>query len=155
MPREDRMTMKRLTLAVAALLVITAVNAEIYQWKDENGKTIISDKPPVGAARLPLKVEKDAPAANAASQKTPADREMEFRKRQKESQESADKSQKEQAAAADKRENCEKAGRYVQSLESGERIALRDDKGERYYMEDAQRQQEIAKAKQNMQAACK
>ncbi len=147
--------MKRLTLAVAALLVITAVNAEIYQWKDENGKTIISDKPPVGAARLPLKVEKDAPASNAAPQKTTADREMEFRKRQKESQESADKTQKEQAASADKKENCENTRRYLQTLESGERVSKLDDKGERYYMEDAQRQQEIAKAKQNMQAACK
>jgi hypothetical protein len=153
------MTMKRLSLAVAALLVATAVNAQIYQWKDASGKTIISDKPPAGVRPAP-KGEAEAPAANAPSsnaapQKTTADREMDFRKRQKESQEAASKAQTEQAASAAKNENCEKARRYLQSLESGERMALRDDKGERYYMEDAQRQQEITKTRQDIQTVCK
>lgn len=147
--------MKRLTLAVAALLVTTAVHAQIYQWKDENGKTVISDKPPAGAARTPRKIDAETPAANAAPQKTTADREMDFRKRQQESQEKAEKEQKEQAAAGQKKDNCERARRYLQSLESGERIALRDGQGERYYMEDAQRQQEISKAQQTVQADCK
>lgn len=148
--------MKRFAIAIAALLATTAVNAQIYQWKDENGKTVISDKPPVGgAARASRKIDVEAPAQNATPQKTTADRDMDFRKRQQESQEKSDKAQKEQAAAADKKENCEKARRYLESLESGERIALRDDKGERYYMEDAQRQQEISKARQAMQSSCK
>lgn len=147
--------MKRLTLAVAALLVTTAVHAQIYQWKDENGKTVISDKPPVGAARAPRKIDAETPAANAAPQKTTADREMDFRKRQQESQEKTEKAQKEELAAGQKKENCERARRYLQSLESGERIALRDGQGERYYMEDAQRQQEIGKAQQTVQADCK
>ena len=147
--------MKRLALAVAALLATMAATAQIYQWKDESGKTVISDKPPPGGARVSKKLEADAPAPNAAPQKTVADREMDFRKRQKESQEDAGKAQKEQAATAERKENCEKTGRYLQTLESGERISLRDDKGERYFMEDSQRQQEIAKAKQNVQANCK
>ena len=147
--------MKRLTLAVAALLVTTAMHAQIYQWKDENGKTVISDKPPAGAARAPRKIETETPVANAAPQKTTADREMDFRKRQQESQEKTEKAQKEQLAAGQKKENCERARRYLQSLESGERIALRDGQGERYYMEDAQRQQEISKAQQTVQADCK
>lgn len=153
--------MKRLALAVAALFVTTAANAGIYQWKDENGKTVFSDKPPVGAARLPRKTESETPAPAptaapaAAPQKTTADREMEFRKRTQESQEKAEKAQKEQTAAAAKKDNCERARRYLQTLESGERVSLRDDKGERYYMEDAQRQQEISKARQTAQTDCK
>lgn len=147
--------MKRLSLAVAALLVTAAANAQIYQWKDESGKTVISDKPPVGAARPAQKIETGAPATNAASQKTAADREMDFRKRQKDAQDSAGKTQKEQATATDKKDNCDKARLYLQSLESGERIALRDEKGERYFMEDGQRQQEIAKAQQAVQSSCK
>jgi hypothetical protein len=149
------MTMKRLSLAVAALLAATAVNAQIYEWKDENGKTVYSDMPPVGAARSVQKIETGAPATNAPSQKTAADREMDFRKRQKDAQDSAGKTQKEQAAATDKKDNCDKARLYLQSLESGERIALRDEKGERYFMEDGQRQQEIAKAQQAVQSSCK
>lgn len=147
--------MKRIAIAVAVLLATTAVNAQIYEWKDENGKTVFSDQPPAGKARLQRKIDAEAPAPSTAPQKTTADREMDFRKRAQESQERAAKAEKEQAAAADKKENCEKSRRYLQSLESGERIALRDDKGERYFMEDAQRQQEIAKARNTMQAACK
>ena len=147
--------MKRFAIAVAALLVTTAVNAQIYQWKDENGKTVMSDKPPVGAARSSRTIAAETPASAAPPQKTTADREMDFRKRQQESQEQSAKTQKDQAAAADKNENCVKTRHYLESLESGERMALRDDKGERYFMEDEQRQQEIAKARQSVQTSCK
>ena len=146
--------MRRFALAVAALVVTTVANAQIYQWKDENGKTIISDKPPIGAARTSRTIEADAPAGKAPLLHSTADREMEFRKRQQESKEKAEKAQKEQASSADKKDNCEKARRYLSGLESGERIAMRDDKGERYYMEDEQRQQEIVKARQSVQSSC-
>jgi hypothetical protein len=147
--------MKRFALGVAALLAATAVNAQIYQWKDENGKTVISDKPPVGNVRQQQRIASEPPATNAAAQKTAADKELEFRKRQKDAQESTEKANKEQAASADKKENCENARRYLQALESGERIAMRDDKGERYFLDDAQREQDIAKTRQAVQTNCK
>lgn len=147
--------MKCFTIAVAAFLATTTVHAaEIYQWKDENGKTVMSDKPPTGGTRATRTIAADAPAAKTTPQQTAADRELDFRKRQQESQEKDDKAQKELAAAADKKDNCGKARRYLETLESGERIGLRDDKGERYFMEDAQRQQEITKARQSVQATC-
>jgi len=147
--------MKRIALTVAALLAVGAVNAQIYQWKDENGKTIFSDKPPVGHVPLQRKIESDPPATISPAQKTAADRELEFRKRQKEFQEKSDKSEKEQAASAEKKESCDSARRYLQALESGERIASRNDQGERTFMEDAQREQEIAKARQTVQTNCR
>lgn len=146
--------MKRFALAAVALLVATTVNAQIYQWKDENGKTIISDKPPMGNVRQQRKIASETPVASPSPQKTTADRDLEFRKRQKESQESAEKAKKEQTASADKQENCNSARRHLKALESGERIALRDDKGERYFMEDQQREQEIEKSRQAVQSNC-
>jgi uncharacterized protein (DUF3084 family) len=86
--------------------------------------------------------------------KTLADREMAFRKRQKESQEGAEQADKEQRLAAQKKENCENARRSLQLLESGERVAMRDSKGERYYLDEAQRTQAIAKLRQDVQASC-
>jgi hypothetical protein len=80
---------------------------------------------------------------------------MEFRKRQKESREAAEKAEKEQRASTQKQEDCETARRALQVLESGERLALRDSKGERYFMDDAQRAQEIAKARESVQVHCK
>ena len=147
--------MKRLALTVSALLVATAVSAQIYQWKDENGKTMISDKPPIGNVRQQKKIESAASAANTVPEKTAADKDLEFRKRQKEAQDSSEKARKEQTASADKKENCDIARRQLQALESGERISLRDDKGERYYIDDAQRAQHIAKMRQAVQSFCK
>ena len=147
--------MKRIAFTVAVLLTVATANAEIYQWKDKNGKTIISDKPPTGNVVEQKNIRSDSATSNAATQKSASDRELEFRKRQKESQENAEKAQKEQATAVEKQGNCANARRYLATLESGERVALRDDKGERYFMDDAQREQETAKAKQALQTNCK
>ena len=77
-------------LAFATVLTITlptVADAQIYQWKDENGKTILSDKPPVGHMPIQRRAE-SAPqnTTNTVGPKTMADKELEFRKRQKESQ---------------------------------------------------------------------
>lgn len=148
--------MKPFALAIIALFAANAAHAQIYQWKDESGKTFLSDKPPPGQVRVQRKIasESAAPASSGATQKSLADRDLEYRKRQKESRESAKKSDTEQTAADDKRENCENARRRLQALESGERISMRDDKGERYFIEDAQRDQEIARVRQAVQSNC-
>lgn len=147
--------MKRKLLLAATLSLAIPAGAQIYQWKDQNGKTVISDKPPVGYVRQQKQIDSTAPAAGSQKQPSLADRDLEFRKRQKEAQEKADKAGKEEAKATEKQENCANARRQLQALESGERIALRDDKGERYYMDDAQREQETAKMRGFVEANCK
>ncbi len=147
--------MKRFALLVAVLFLAPSALAQVYQWTDENGKTVFSDKPPVGYVRQLKKIEPGTQVQNGQKQKSLADREMEFLKRQKESQESSDKARKEEASSVEKRENCDNARRQLQALESGERIALRDEKGERYYMDDAQREQETARARSFIDSSCK
>jgi hypothetical protein len=151
---KDWTTMKPFALLIAALLTATTLYAQVYEWKDGNGKTIYSDQAPVGNVRDLRRIDSGSSAAGSPAQKSSADREMEFRKRQKEAQENTEKAGKEQTASATKAENCVNARRQLQALESGERIALRDDKGERYYMDDAQRAQEIAKLRQTVQSYC-
>jgi hypothetical protein len=151
---QDRMTMKRFAFAVVALLAATAAGAQVYEWKDDKGKTHYSDKPPVGTPRVNKISDSDSSAPSSSTQKTTADRELEFRKRQKDAQENAEKAKKEQAANADRKASCENARRALEMLESGERIALPNDQGERYYLDDNQRQREATKARQAMQASC-
>ena len=152
---QDRMTMKPFALAVIALFVATAAGAQVYEWKDDRGKTHYSDKPPVGTSAVKKSAAPESSAPSSSPQKTTADRELEFRKRQKEAQENAEKAKKDQAASTDQKDNCENARRALEVLESGERIALRDNQGERYYLDDDQRQQEVAKARQAIQSSCK
>jgi hypothetical protein len=154
-------------LAALCLGFALPAGAQIYKWKDASGKTVISDKPPPGQLPVVPKQEdsaaaepadpavKPAPVEQAApAQPSLADREMEFRKRQKEAQENAEKAEKEAAAAARKEENCRAARGQLQSLESGERIALRNEKGERYLMDNAQRAQEVEKTRQFIDEQC-
>jgi len=147
--------MKRTALFVIALCLALPAGAQIYQWKDENGKTVISDKPPIGHVRQQKQIDTESSAKNGQKQPSLADREMEFRKRQKETQESTEKKRKEETASSEKNENCNNARRQLQTLESGERISLRDDKGERYYLDDAQREQETEKARKFVETNCK
>ena len=148
--------MKRFALALAGLFVVTTLNAQVYEWKDAGGKTNYSDKPPVG---IPSQQRSSVPAAptsaNSPTQKSAADRELEFRKRQMEAQANSEKVNKEQVASAQMQENCANARRQLQALESGERIGLRDSKSDRYFMDDSQRDQEITRTRQSIQSVCK
>ena len=148
------MTMKRFALTAAALLLACAAQAQIYQWQDENNRTVLSDLPPTGKVRQQRMIETEAQPAEGDAGKTQADREMEFRKRQRASQENAERAEKEQRARAQKQENCDTARRNLQVMESGDRLVMYDDKGERYFLDDTQRAQEIAKARQVVQVNC-
>lgn len=145
---------------IASSFAATSAHAQIYQWKDESGRTVLSDKPPPGNARSTRKVDSEAtpasaPAPAVAAPASNADRELAFRKRQIEAQQNADKEQRAQAEKDQRRENCERMRAQLQSLESGERIALRDAQGERYFLDDAQREQEIARTRQTLQSLCR
>ena len=50
--------------------------------------------------------------------------------------------------------NCARAQEYVRTIESGQRISRTDAKGERYYIDDAQRAQELANARQAAESWC-
>jgi len=149
------MAMKRFVLTAALLCIVAAAQAQIYKWQDQNNRTVISDRPPTGVVRKPQTIEAEAPPAAADAGKTMADREMDFRKRQKESVERNEKAEKEQRLTAQRQEDCDAARRSLQAMESGERVAMRDARGERYFLDDSQRQQEIARIRQTVQSNCK
>jgi uncharacterized protein (DUF3084 family) len=138
---------------LAVLCVALPANAQIYQWKDQNGKTVISDKPPNGSVQQKRQIDSGAPQTSP-QQPSLADREREFRARQKEAREKAEQAQKEESAAAHKNEHCQNVRRHLKTLESGERIAARNDRGERYYLNDVQRTQEVEKIRRLIESHC-
>ncbi|NTV71942.1 MAG: DUF4124 domain-containing protein [Azonexaceae bacterium] len=148
-------------LTVASL----SADAETFQWKDSNGQTVVSDVPPPATAKgrrsiggvkpavvsetIPEKTA-DTPKA-AEAPKTVAEKDLDFKKRQQEAKEKADK----QAAEAEKRDNCERARRSVATLESNQPLSTLDDNGERKLMDSAQRDQELERARKFVADACK
>jgi len=145
---------------VFGILVAAAAQAQQYKWVDQSGRTQYGDVPPPGVKAIPLRAPA-GPAARPASKDagkaplTPAERELEFRRRQKEKEDAAAKNAQAQQAAEAEKQNCENATQVLRSLESGERIARIDAKGERYFLDDAQRAQEIARARQAASSWCK
>lgn len=149
----------RTTLSLLfALSAASPVLAQVYQWKDANGRTIISDTPPPSSAKVrKFSGDKSAPGTSTkeGSGKSLAEQEIEFRKRQLEQQDKAAQSAREQEQAEGRKRACADVRRQLGVLQSGERIALRDDKGERYFMEDAQRADEIRRAQGFLDSNCK
>ena len=158
-----RNTLILLLLAFAA----TAAQAQIKCWTDAGGKRVCGDTPPPGAKVSTVRgtspsVPAPAPAGKDGAKKdakkggplTPAEQEQEYRKRKEEEQKSAAKAEQERKEKAAKQENCDQAKGSLQMLESGQRIGRTDAKGERYYLDEAQVAQEIAKARQAVQQSC-
>ena len=165
---------RSLVALVAAVLatVSSAVSAQ-WVWKDDAGQVVASDQPPpVGtpAARIlkqprPRTASAPAPAEGAAKEaagdgkgeapKSLADRDLESKQRLKEQAEAAKKSDDDQARSRAMQENCNTVRGNLAGLQIGGRTARFNDKGERYYIDDAQRQTEIAKAQSQISQYCK
>lgn len=154
-------------IGVAAVAVGTA-HAQAYKWVDKNGHVEYGDRPPAGAKVTPLRnvAPPSAPAASASSANggaknakkgplTPAQQELEFRRRMKAAQDAAAKADRERKAAEEKKENCENARQTLRTLQSGQRIARTDSKGERYFISDEQRAQDTARARSAVSQWCK
>jgi hypothetical protein len=148
---------------IASTVTALNTNAQTYQWKDSSGHTVISDTPPPGSAKDGSRIiGGKVPTSNAPSSAKPAEapksmaeKELEFKKRQQESTEKSEKDAKEKTLAAEKRDNCDRAQKQVTLLESGQRIATVDEKGERRVMEEAEKAKEMERARRAVSDSCK
>jgi hypothetical protein len=154
----------RIPLAMLMLFVAASAGAQTYKWVDQDGKVRYGDTPPAGAKVSPLQnpsaPASQAPAPSAKDPRkgplTPAEQEQAFRKRQAAAGKESEKSDAERRASAEREEACERTREYLRTLQSGQRIMRTSASGERYYLDDSQTAQEIAKEQQKIQQAnCK
>ncbi|WP_395137363.1 DUF4124 domain-containing protein [Schlegelella aquatica] len=161
----------RASLALMIGLAVCLPAAAQWKWRDANGKVQYSDRPP--PASVPekdilqrpngtLRVPAPAPAASAAEGNAPAkpaapavDKELEARKKKEQQEQEAKRRAEEEKLAKARSENCARARSYLQSLESGMRIARTNDKGEREILDDAARAKETERARQVIASDCK
>ncbi len=157
--------MKRLSVVLFSAFLAAPAHAQIKCWTGTDGKRACGDTPPPGAkvttVKAPSGPSAPSPSAKDAAAKdakkgplTPAEQEQEFRKRQAEAQKARDKAAQAEQEAAAKKENCQRAQENLRTLESGQRIARTDAQGERYYIDDAQRAQDTAKARDLVRQWC-
>ncbi|MDR0775108.1 MAG: DUF4124 domain-containing protein [Azonexus sp.] len=153
-----------LVLGIISALALSTAHAEIYQWKDASGRTVVSDTPPSGSAAKEANViGKQQPVVKgevagekpADAPKSVAEKDLDFKKRQQEARDKADKEAKEQKAEADRKENCERARRNLAAIESGYGVSAFDEKGERKMLDEAQRKQEMERYREFVAQSCK
>jgi hypothetical protein len=162
---------------VAALLAPIPAQAQ-WKWRDASGRLQHSDMPPPpsvpdkdilqrpGAAVAP-NTPKPPPAAAAASgalptakpasatPKTALDTEVEQRRKAEEQARMARKKADDERQAGQRLDNCQRAKEAVATLQSGQRIARINAKGEREVLGDEQRAEETRRAQAVVAQDCR
>ena len=159
----------KLLLALALLLAAAPGWAAVYKWVDQDGKVHYSDQPPPETAKKQdvLKARRapsTPPAPPAAEEgdkaaakgpKTPAEQEMEFRKRRLEAAEAEAKRQQEAQANEEKKRNCAQARSRLTALETGGRVTRYGPNGEQLYLSDDEMARELGEARRVADSWCK
>jgi hypothetical protein len=149
-------------IALLALLASFAAHGQLLKCIGKDGRVEYANECPPDAKEIQtgIRSSRGGPATAgggaSAQQKSLAEREAEFRKRQMESADARKKEDAKSAELAQNRENCERAQIYLKSLQEGQRISQIDPRtGERVFLEDSARAAEIAKAQQAANSWCK
>lgn len=152
----------RATIGVIAMLVMSAgAHAQLLKCVNKDGRVEYANQCPPGSKEQSTGIKSTAPApaaapSGAAGQKSLAERDAEFRKRQMEKQEAEAKEAKKAAEDTQRKRACEDARAYLKNLQAGNRVVKYDPKtGERIFLEDAQYGPEMASAQRSIDANCK
>ncbi len=116
--------------------------------------TPVAQRAAAAAAAAPAAVALPVPAA-ASAPMTPLEREVQARRRAAEEERLAKARADEERNAARRAENCRQARNQLTALESGQRIARTNDKGEREVLDDAGRAQETQRTREVIASECR
>jgi len=149
-----------------------------WKWRDASGRINVSDLPPpreipekdILERRLPAGRDAGAggrtpggapvaPAGASAPSPAPAragnDTDLERRRRAEQAREAAARTpQDDPQLAARRRDNCSRARAQLAALDSGQRMARVNEKGERIVMDDRARAEEARRAREIIASDC-
>lgn len=175
----SRSTGSVIRLSVLTAIVLAALPtlaSAQWQWRDAKGQVNASDRPPPRdvpdkdiisrpapenrrAARAPETAASAAPsggaAAAASAPATALEREVQARKRAAEQEQTAKSKAEEERRNVLRAENCRAARSHLLALDSGQRIARTNEKGEREVLDDKGRAEEQRRAREVVAADCR
>jgi len=149
-----------LAVSGAAFLSLPVVAQGIYRWVDANGTThYTTTPPPAGQAREVRELPRGAPSGSSdAGVKAPSswqEKELEFRRRRLETDTREEQRlTAEKHRAAGRREACLVARDRLEVLQGGRPVYRLDEKGERVYLDDADRGAAIEASKRGILEFC-
>ena len=172
----QRMKLLR-AIVLGMAFVLPVVGFAQWQWIDKDGRKVFSDQSP--PADIPAQniirqpgpkgrsmavVEPAAPASAVTVTAKPAmpapklsgkDKELEDKKKQAEAAEAERKKAQEDEYAKLRSDNCARAKSSKASFDSGVRISRTNEKGEREFLDDAQRASETKRLEGIIASDCK
>ena len=146
---------RRAVILLVAALAATPAFA-IYKWVDEKGVTHFSqDPPPDGRKATKVEPKVTPPSATPAAPTDWKKKEQESRKQRIE-REQGDEAAKGKAHndAAERANKCNRARRDLEVLSLQVPVYSRNERGERVYVEDKDRESEKAAARRVIEANC-
>jgi hypothetical protein len=159
-----------LLMAVVSAVCSPAHAGMQWKWRDANGATQYSDRPPPAGtpeqnilakpstSRMVMRAPEAASAASAPPASAAAkasDPELEAKRKKAEDDKLAKQKADEEKLAKQKADNCQRAQTYQRSLQDGMRIMRTNAKGEREVLDDKARAEESQRAQDSIQSNCK
>jgi Domain of unknown function (DUF4124) len=146
--------MNRIVLLSLVLLSLSAA-AQMYKWVDEKGVSHYSETPPPDgkAAKIELKPSTGNPPPVSApdwKQKELDARQQRIQKEQKDQQREV----QEQNQAAVRHNKCLEAQRRLDIMQRPAAVYHLNEKGEKVYYDDTQREREIVELQANVKTYC-
>lgn len=164
----------RLCITVLACLSLAGPSQaqSLWKWRDAKGQLQVSDRPPPmdvpesaviqrpANTRLMARPAELPPSAAPSAPSAPQQRDSELEARKRKLQQEQDarkKSEQEQAQArtqAQRAEFCSRTRNSLAAIDSGQRIARFNGKGEREVLDDAGRAEEAARLRRDLAEHC-
>jgi hypothetical protein len=136
------------------LLAALPAAAQMYKWVDEKGVTHFSETPPPDGKGTKVDVKPSGPPASGEApdwkQRDLDSRRERIAKEQKEQAQQA----KEHNAAAARKNRCAQAQRELKIVQAPRPVYTVNEKGEKVYLEDADRMREIEGWKERVRNNC-
>ncbi len=152
----NRVQWLKLLLLLVTLMVVTNVPAGIYRWVDESGQVHFGARPPADVGdSSEVVIRKQAPTAEPEPVDRKQQRDRYLEQRQRERAEKREQAAKQRQEKKQRKKRCSHARNLLQEyLEHG---ALYDrlPNNEKRYLSDQEREQEIAKARREVDRWCK
>jgi hypothetical protein len=142
------------------MLAPLAAHAQLVKCVGKDGKVEYAVQCPTGVQeqQTGIRNTKEGPTSStkAAPQKSAAESEAEFRKRQTDQQTAATKKDEDAKDAEARKANCENSRAHLAALDSGERVVRNDPvTGERSYLDDNERKKAVIEARRSVDGWCK
>lgn len=146
----------QLLVILAVFMTATSASAGIYRWVDENGQVKYGDRPPADVSNSDeVVIRNQVPASEPAKVDRKQMQQRYLEQLQNERAERKEKAAKKRKEKAQREKRCIYARNALKEYQESGVLYERLPNSERRYLTDQEREQEISKARRDVDRWCK